>query len=195
VAPASDKRFTPDDRLPDGALGAAHLRDVFYRMGFDDREIVALSGAHAVGRCHTDRSGFWGPWKYGENAFSNEYYTFLLEKTWTPKTTHGAPSAHCPVAGSWKGPMQYEAPMSRAPRLHFGCTSPRLTSAALRMHLGCTSNALRMHIGCTSYATSVGTSDAPRMHFDCTLNAPRLCLGWTSAPYSGGAGEGRGRRA
>jgi len=28
-----------------GALGAAHLRDVFYRMGFDDREIVALSGA------------------------------------------------------------------------------------------------------------------------------------------------------
>mmetsp|Transcript_37442 Transcript_37442/g.120990 ORF Transcript_37442/g.120990 Transcript_37442/m.120990 type:complete len:137 (+) Transcript_37442:335-745(+) len=78
-------------------------------MGFDDREIVALSGAHAVGRCHTDRSGFWGPWKYGENAFSNEYYTFLLEKTWTAKTRHGGPSAHCPVAGPWKGPMQYEA--------------------------------------------------------------------------------------
>jgi len=45
VTPASDKRFTADDRLPDGALGADHLRDVFYRMGFDDREIVALSGA------------------------------------------------------------------------------------------------------------------------------------------------------
>lgn len=109
VSPSKDKRFTPDDRLPDAAQGADHLRHVFNRMGFDDREIVALSGAHAVGRCHTDRSGFWGPWKYGENAFSNEYYTFLLEKTWTPKKTHDRSSAHCPVAGAWKGPLQYEA--------------------------------------------------------------------------------------
>jgi len=99
--PTKDKRFTPDDRLPDAAQGAQHLRDVFYRMGFDDREIVCLSGAHSVGRCHTDRSGFWGPWKYGESNFSNEYFTLLLEKKWTEKTTHnGKP---------WKGPKQYEA--------------------------------------------------------------------------------------
>ena len=26
-------------------------------MGFNDREIVALSGAHTVGRAHKDRSG------------------------------------------------------------------------------------------------------------------------------------------
>jgi len=101
TSPKSDKRFTPDDRLPDAAQGAQHLRDVFYRMGFDDREIVALSGAHAIGRCHTDRSGFWGPWTYGEAAFSNDYYKFLLEKKWTVKVTHeGKP---------WKGPKQYEA--------------------------------------------------------------------------------------
>jgi cytochrome c peroxidase len=31
-------------------------------MGFNDQEIVALSGAHCIGRCHTDRSGFHGPW-------------------------------------------------------------------------------------------------------------------------------------
>ena len=31
--------------------GAAHLREVFYRMGFNDRDIVALSGTHTVGRC------------------------------------------------------------------------------------------------------------------------------------------------
>jgi catalase (peroxidase I) len=36
-------------RLPDGAKGAEHIRDVFGRMGFSDREIVALSGAHALG--------------------------------------------------------------------------------------------------------------------------------------------------
>jgi L-ascorbate peroxidase len=31
---------------------------VFYRMGFDDRGIVALSGAHTLGRASRDRSGF-----------------------------------------------------------------------------------------------------------------------------------------
>jgi hypothetical protein len=46
--------------LPDGALGADHIREVFGRMGFSDQEIVALSGAHALGRCHSDRSGFDG---------------------------------------------------------------------------------------------------------------------------------------
>ena len=31
-------------------------------MGFNDKEIVALSGAHGLGACHIERSGFWGPW-------------------------------------------------------------------------------------------------------------------------------------
>ena len=61
AAPKEDPRFSPDGRLPDGDKEAQHIRDIFYRMGFDDKGIVALSGAHAVGRCHTDRSGFWGP--------------------------------------------------------------------------------------------------------------------------------------
>jgi len=34
-----------------------HLRKVFYRMGFDDEGIVALSGAHTLGRAYKDRSG------------------------------------------------------------------------------------------------------------------------------------------
>ncbi len=42
----------PNGRLPDASQGAQHLRDVFYRMGFNDQEIVALSGAHTLGRCH-----------------------------------------------------------------------------------------------------------------------------------------------
>lgn len=41
-----------------GSPGAAqHLRDVFHRMGFTDQEIVALSGAHTLGRAFADRSG------------------------------------------------------------------------------------------------------------------------------------------
>lgn len=40
----------PDGRLPDASKKQDHVRDIFYRMGFDDREIVALVGAHALGR-------------------------------------------------------------------------------------------------------------------------------------------------
>jgi cytochrome c peroxidase len=77
-----------------------HVRDVFYRMGFTDQEIVALLGAHAMGRCHTTRSGYWGPWTNAETSFSSEYFRLLLEERWSPKTTHnGKP---------WTGPDQYE---------------------------------------------------------------------------------------
>lgn len=44
-------------RLPDGDKGVDHLREIFHPKGFTDREIVALSGAHTVGKCHGDRSG------------------------------------------------------------------------------------------------------------------------------------------
>ena len=52
----------PDGRLPNADVKTAaatnrHVRDIFYRMGFTDEEIVALLGAHAVGECHTNRSG------------------------------------------------------------------------------------------------------------------------------------------
>jgi len=89
----------PDGRLPDADKGhpnitAQHVRDVFYRMGFNDREIVALLGAHAVGRGHTDRSGYSGPWTHGEFSFTNDFYRELLEQKWTKK--------------KWNGPEQYE---------------------------------------------------------------------------------------
>ena len=63
-------------------------------MGFDDREIVALSGAHAVGRCHTDRSGFDGPWTRSPITFSNEYFKVLLNEQWAER--------------KWNGPKQFE---------------------------------------------------------------------------------------
>ena len=50
---ASDGSSCPAiGRLPDASKGAEHLREVFYRMGFNDEDIVALSGAHTLGRCH-----------------------------------------------------------------------------------------------------------------------------------------------
>ena len=46
------------------------ISDIFYRMGFNDQQIVALMGAHALGRCHTDASGYDGKQKKNEINFS-----------------------------------------------------------------------------------------------------------------------------
>ena len=90
---------TPDGRLPDASKGNRHLRDIFGRMGFNDQEIVALSGAHALGRCHTDRSGFTGPWTFSPTVVTNEYYRLLLNEKWNWK--------------KWNGPKQYEDKTSK----------------------------------------------------------------------------------
>jgi len=58
--------------------------------------IVALSGAHTLGRCHTDRSGFDGPWTNAPTTFSNLYFTELTDNKWRKR--------------DWSGPMQYEDP-------------------------------------------------------------------------------------
>jgi len=81
--------YPENGRLPDASQGAQHLRDVFYRMGFDDQEIVILSGAHTLGRMHLSRSGFDGPWTSNPLKFDNEYYKFLLERTWVKKDYAG----------------------------------------------------------------------------------------------------------
>mmetsp|Transcript_23106 Transcript_23106/g.41723 ORF Transcript_23106/g.41723 Transcript_23106/m.41723 type:complete len:406 (-) Transcript_23106:198-1415(-) len=86
-------------RLPDASQGASHLRDVFYRMGFDDKDIVTLSGAHTLGRCHKTRSGFDGPWTQNPLQFDNSYYTNLLDLEWAPR--------------EWDGPLQYADPSGK----------------------------------------------------------------------------------
>lgn len=92
---------TPDGRLPNADVGkpladpadADHLRTIFNRMGFDDQEIVVLSGAHALGRCHPNASGYTGPWTPTPTTFNNAYFTLLTSLKWVPK--------------DWSGPPQY----------------------------------------------------------------------------------------
>lgn len=62
-------------------------------MGFNDQEIVALIGAHTLGRCHSDRSGFDGPWTFSPTAFSNSYFLEITNRKWVEK--------------NWKGPKQF----------------------------------------------------------------------------------------
>ncbi|KAJ1912685.1 heme peroxidase [Tieghemiomyces parasiticus] len=92
-ADASENKVIPDGRLPDASKKQDHVRDIFYRMGFNDQEIVALVGAHAMGRCHPDRSGYDGPWDFSPTTFSNEFFNQLLNQEWVVK--------------KWDGPMQY----------------------------------------------------------------------------------------
>jgi peroxiredoxin len=81
-----ETKLPPRGRLPDGAKGSDHLRWIFYRMGFNDQEIVALSGAHNLGRCHSDRSGFEGAWVNNPTRFSNQYFRLMLSLQWRKKT-------------------------------------------------------------------------------------------------------------
>ncbi|XP_042476166.1 L-ascorbate peroxidase 2, cytosolic-like [Macadamia integrifolia] len=68
----------PEGRLPDATKGSDHLRDVFGHMGLSDKEIVVLSGAHTLGRCHNERSGFEGLWTSNPLIFDNSYFTELI---------------------------------------------------------------------------------------------------------------------
>jgi cytochrome c peroxidase len=81
-----DSKLPPRGRLPDGAKGADHVRHVFSRMGFGDQEIVALSGAHNLGRCHGERSGFDGKWVNAPTRFSNQYFRLMSSLRWREKT-------------------------------------------------------------------------------------------------------------
>ncbi|KAF9467405.1 cytochrome c peroxidase [Collybia nuda] len=85
---------TPDGRLPDASQGGDHLRNIFGRMGFNDQEIVALSGAHALGRCHSSRSGYEGPWTFSPTTMTNDFFKLLFDEKWVWK--------------KWSGPKQYE---------------------------------------------------------------------------------------
>ena len=89
-----DSRLPPNGRLPDASLASEHIRQVFTtQMGFNDKETVALIGAHNLGRCHSDRSGFHGPWVGNPTRFSNLFFKQLLKFKWEKK--------------EWDGPMQY----------------------------------------------------------------------------------------
>ncbi|CCH45027.1 Catalase-peroxidase [Wickerhamomyces ciferrii] len=99
-------KFGSTSRLPDASQDADYVRNLFARMGFNDREVVSLIGAHALGSCHVlapampgseestgPGSGFTGRWTASPNFMSSEFFRLLLEDKWEWK--------------NWDGPRQY----------------------------------------------------------------------------------------
>ena len=53
------------------------------RMGFTHREVVALIGAHVLGKASRANSGYEGKWVKENDVFSNTYFIDLVHKPWT----------------------------------------------------------------------------------------------------------------
>eukprot|EP00421_Protoceratium_reticulatum_P007601 CAMPEP_0168365670 /NCGR_PEP_ID=MMETSP0228-20121227/4837_1 /TAXON_ID=133427 /ORGANISM="Protoceratium reticulatum, Strain CCCM 535 (=CCMP 1889)" /LENGTH=1329 /DNA_ID=CAMNT_0008378457 /DNA_START=132 /DNA_END=4121 /DNA_ORIENTATION=- len=89
----------PDAEAPYGCgatTAAQHLRNIFYRMGFEDGDIVALSGAHTLGRAFKERSGTVAE-GYGEaNACPYTKSVGLC-----PVRRDGTPGVGMPGGKSW----------------------------------------------------------------------------------------------
>ncbi|QDZ17867.1 heme peroxidase [Chloropicon primus] len=64
-----------ENMIPDENLPVVGIKDAFSRMGLDTRDLVALSGSHALGG-----KGFGDPL-----TFDNEYYKTILKKPWLNK--------------------------------------------------------------------------------------------------------------
>ena len=56
------------------SFAPATMRAKFTRMGLTDTDTVALMGAHTVGHCRSNNSGFLGSWTSQPFLFTNEYF-------------------------------------------------------------------------------------------------------------------------
>lgn len=75
------------NRLPPPATDFIGLQEIFIdRMGLSVREMVALSGAHTLGISNPEGSGHAGKWVRNNAALDVEYFSSMLDVTWTRET-------------------------------------------------------------------------------------------------------------
>jgi hypothetical protein len=74
--------------LPDAEKSHFHTTAVFQnRMGFSQRDITALMGAHTLGRADTAESGYDGAWVNRNFDFDNSYYRDIIGRPWVRETS------------------------------------------------------------------------------------------------------------
>ena len=79
TSPSSNNDFG----FPDPHRGHAHVMQVFRDgMNMTERQVVALIGAHTLGRTTPQNSGFQGPWAQPESRLDNGFYRSLVNENW-----------------------------------------------------------------------------------------------------------------
>jgi len=74
-------------RLPNAELNHDHIRNIFvHRLGFSERDVVALLGAHVLGRAQASISGYDGAWVPRNDIFTNEYFRDILTVPWNKRS-------------------------------------------------------------------------------------------------------------
>jgi len=89
-SPDVDAQVTQVKEFPAGVFGYSETRAwLGTNFGFNDMEIVAILGAHTIGRNHPSDSGFTGPWVAPWGTFDNGYYQKIVTGNWLQKTAAG----------------------------------------------------------------------------------------------------------
>ncbi|CAH1784474.1 unnamed protein product [Owenia fusiformis] len=57
------------------------------QFNYSDRQVVAIMGAHNLGRMSREHSGFIGPWTPCPDVLDNEYYIYLVQNDWVQVNT------------------------------------------------------------------------------------------------------------
>ena len=71
---------------------SVRVAEVFVeRLNFTHREVVALMGAHVLGRLNLANSGYEGQWVQRNDRFTNAYFADLLQKPWVRTEADVAP--------------------------------------------------------------------------------------------------------
>jgi catalase (peroxidase I) len=86
-APTCSDFYAGQSVLPNPTGNWDHVLYVFKtRLNFTETNIVALMGAHTLGRMEKQNAGFNGGWTTSQNILNNEFYSSIIAVTWTKRT-------------------------------------------------------------------------------------------------------------
>jgi hypothetical protein len=94
---------TDKGRFPSAEGDLASVLAIFQqRLGLTQREMVALMGAHSLGRAELAKSGYNGAWTQNQGSLDGQrYYSDLVTQPWT-KTPTGATSPAGAALHQWE---------------------------------------------------------------------------------------------
>eukprot|EP00756_Hemistasia_phaeocysticola_P051253 Hpha_TRINITY_DN26425_c0_g1::TRINITY_DN26425_c0_g1_i1::g.34040::m.34040 len=83
-ADKGEEESAPEGRQPEMGQPMFDFRRRMYKVGLNDKTIVALMGLHAMGEMHKNVVGEDGVWVPNKSDLSNSYFKELLVREWEP---------------------------------------------------------------------------------------------------------------